>query len=287
MKILLLPDNLNNWALHNFALAIRKYLPEYEYDIKGAYRNKECIENEQDYDIVHFLVTSGLTPDYYGYIISHKNKVAITIVNERSLFVGYDGEPEQLNKIFNECPYINSLSPKIAQIYGVPHSKKGIDTNKFFKYKNPVIGFAGTTETPTKNFELLEKVCKKLGLSLKKAGYVLKKSSGEIPHEKMQDFYMGIDVYVHPSTTEGFNDTVMEALSCNIPVLMTKEGSWKEFEGWVEFIEPTENDITLKLQKYMGRKLIEQKYLWEHIVPEYKRMYECIKNKESYRCLKS
>ena len=145
----------------------------------------------------------------------------------------------------------------------------------------PVIGFAGAKHISTKNVEMLQKVCDELGLELKLAGYV--NGRGELSHEKMQDFYMGIDVYVHPSTTEGFNNTIIEALSCNIPVLMTKEGAWKEFEGWVDFIEPTEVGIKFALQKYTGHKLILEKYLWKNLMQPYRSMYEAIKNADTYR----
>jgi glycosyltransferase involved in cell wall biosynthesis len=283
MKILLLPDNLNNWAIHNKALALKKFLPEYEYDIQPAFGNKDCLVNEREFDIVHFLITAGLTPMFYDYIMSHKNKVAITIVNERSLLYGHLGNPEQLDKIFKECPYINSLTPMIAEKYRIPYVKNGIDKDKFFKYKKPVIGFAGAKYIGTKNVELLETVCKHLDLELKLTGYLSLLNTGETEHEKMQDFYLDLDVYIHPSTTEGFNNTIIEALSCNIPVLMTRAGGWKEFEGWVEFIEPTVEDIEFKLQKYLGRRLIEQKFLWEQIMPEYKRMYEAIRNASPYR----
>lgn len=285
MKILLLPDNLNNWAIHNKALAIRKFLPEYEYDVRPAFGNRLCIVDEQDYDIVHFLITAGLTPDFFNYIMAHKNKVAITIVNERSLLFGHIGIPEQLDRIFRECPYVNSLTPMIAERYKIPYVVNGIDKDKFFKHKKPVIGFAGAKQTATKNVELLESICKRLDLEFRFTGYITEKNTGEISHDKMQDFYMGLDVYIHPSTTEGFNNTIIEALSCNVPVLMTRAGAWQEFEGWVDFIEPTAEDIEKKLQKFLGRRLVEQKFLWEQIMPEYKCMYECMRKGLNYRSM--
>lgn len=283
MKILLLTDNLNNWAIHNKAIAIKKFLPEYNFTIRAGFGNDFCIGDHDSFDVIHFLFTAGLTPMYTKYLERHKHKVAITIVNERSLFFNHLGDKTQLDKIFKEFPYINSLTPKIAKMYNMPYIANGIDTDKFFKCKKPVIGFAGAKHIGTKNVDLLMEVAKQLNLELKLTGYVREKNTGEIAHEKMQDFYMGLDVYIHPSTTEGFNNTIIEALACNVPVLMTKEGAWQDFDGWVDFIEPNVEDIKLKLQKYLGRNLIMQKYLWQQIVPEYKRMYESIRTQGRYR----
>ena len=283
MKILLIPDNLNNWAIHNKAIAIKKFLPEYDFDIKAGFGNNFCLASQEKYDAIHFLITAGLTPMYYDFIMKNKKRVAMTAVNERSFLFGHISNPEQLDKIFKECPYCNSLTPMLAERYKIPYIPNGIDKDKFFKSKRPVIGFAGAKHIATKNVELLERVCQELGLELRLTGYIPIANTGETEHEKMQDFYMGLDVYVHPSTTEGFNNTVIEALSCNVPVLMTREGAWKEFEGWVEFIEPTAEDIKLKLQKFLGRNLIEARFLWQQIMPAYKEMYECMHKSLPYR----
>lgn len=283
MKILLIPDNMNNWAIHNKAMAIKKFIPEHEFDIKAGFGNDLCLLDHQKYDVIHFLITAGLTPMYYEFIMRNKNRVALTAVNERSFLFGHLSDPIMIDRLFRECPYCNSLTPMLADRYNIPYIPNGIDTDKFFKAKRPVIGFAGAKHIATKNVELLESVCKDLGLELRLTGYIPGMNTGETKHEAMQDFYTGLDVYIHPSTTEGFNNTIIEALSCNVPVLMTREGAWKEFEGWVEFIEPTAEDIKLKLQKFLGRNLIEARFLWEQIMPAYKELYNCMLKSLPYR----
>jgi len=56
----------------------------------------------------------------------------------------------------------------------------------------------------------------------------------QLPHDKMRDYHRSLDVYVHVSFTEGVNNTVIEALACNIPVIMTRQGVWMELDGYVE-----------------------------------------------------
>lgn len=283
MRILLLSDNLNNWAIHNKAKAIKKFLSEFNFDVDAGFGNNRFLEKEKDYDIVHFLFTAGLTPDYYDYVKSNPYRVALTAVNERSFLFGHISNPKQIDELFKTMPYCNSLSPLIAEKYKIPYIPNGIDTDKFFKHKKPIVGFAGARHIATKNAHLIENVCKKLGLEFRVAAYIYDQATGEIEHEKMQDFYMGLDVYVHPSTTEAFNNTIVEALSCNVPVIMAKSGSWKLFEGWVEFIEPTEEGIEKGLQKYLGRRLIVDKFLWKNLMPEYKKMYEYMRDAKPYR----
>jgi hypothetical protein len=58
---------------------------------------------------------------------------------------------------------------------------------------------------------------------------------------------------------------------------MTKVGLWQELEGYVTFIEPTINGVKEGLKKFLGRCLIEEKFLWKNIVPLYQETYEEVK----------
>jgi glycosyltransferase involved in cell wall biosynthesis len=95
----------------------------------------------------------------------------------------------------------------------------------------------------------------------------------------MVDFYMGLDVYAHASLTEAFNNTIIEALSCNVPVIMTKTGAWRKFKGYVTFVEPTYQGLYRALKKYAGRRLVMGRFIWPLIVPRYKAIYERIHKK--------
>jgi glycosyltransferase involved in cell wall biosynthesis len=160
----------------------------------------------------------------------------------------------------------------------IPQIDNGIDSDLFCKFKKPIIGYAGCSSA-NKNWEKIKEACDNLGLEFRAAF----RGKNQIPHRKMVNFYLGLDVYVLASLTEAFNNTVLEALSCNIPVIMTKTGAWKKFKGYVEFIDPTYESIYCALKKYAGRKLILEKFLWKKIMTKYRRIYETVYEKNAGR----
>ena len=275
MKILILVDMLNDWALHNRAKAIQKFLPEHEIKIMRALGEEEWLGWHDSFDLIHFNFSYGLT-DYWSFIMHNLDRCIVTVVNERSLLEGHGVDIPVFERILRTCPNVTSVSKRIAEIIpGIRYIPNGVDEDLFRRFRRPVVGFAGVTDTANKNVELIEQVCAKMKLELRTTGYVRdEKGCGQIPHERMQDFYSDLDVYIHASLTEGFNNTVIEALACNVPVLMTRQGCWQEFEGWVDFFEPTFEGLYQKLRKFQGRDLIQDKFLWKNIIPKYKEVYD-------------
>jgi glycosyltransferase involved in cell wall biosynthesis len=180
-----------------------------------------------------------------------------------------------LKRLVAECPHVVSLSPTLAEITGARYIPNGIDESIFDNPKRAVVGYAGTNSA-IKNPKLVEHACKELGLEFRAASYGGKAHRHTRRHDEMPEFYKGLDVYVHASSTEGFNNTVLEAISCNIPVLMTRVGAWREFEGAVTFIEPTVESIKEKLRPWCGRQLIMERFLWRDIIPKYGEIYDAI-----------
>lgn len=276
MKILILVDLLNDWALHNRAKAIRKLLPHHQIDIRAALGNPECLIDEKRFDIIHFNFTWGLTK-FSDFIFRNVDRCVFTIVNERSLLQGAGVDLPLLKEIFEKAKYITAVNRKMSEMTDGIYIPNGIDEDLFSKIKCPVVGYSGT-DMVNKNMHIVQAACLQLGVDFKPAIY--RRNNGirlpDLPHECMHDYYRGIDVFVHASITEGFSNTVLEALACNIPVLMTREGAWKEFEGWVDFIEPTIESVKEGLQKFTGRRLVDEKFLWKNIVPEYEKIYRAV-----------
>lgn len=285
MKILILPDLINNWSAHNRAKAIQKFIPEHEFTIRQGLGDDSCLSGHMDFDLIHFNFTYGIT-DFFDFIMLNKHRVVITVINERSLLAGYGVDVDKLTRLLVECPWVTSVSKKIAARInllrsdepGVRYIPNGIDEDIFSRFKRPVVGYAGT-DKPNKNASVIIKACEELGLIYRQALY--NNGAPGLSHSQMQDFYTALDVYVHASVTEGFNNTVLEALACNIPVLMTRQGCWHEFEGYVEFIEPTVESVKAALLKYAGRRLVLDKFTWPKIMPQYKKIYE-----EAYNALR-
>lgn len=308
MRVLILVDNLDNWSIHNRAKAIAKHIPGIEFVIRSyvetapipkgtddkathfawrAYKQNRllyCVRDADLFDVVHFNFTGHVTK-LYDWIMEHRHKVLLTIANERGLFDGVAVDHPKFLSLVKCCPYITAVSPKVAQ--AISHSvytPNGIDPELFSLTKPVVVGYAGTSK-PNKNTKVIEQACKELKVKLKATYYAGDHGNQPYPHNKMQEFYCGLTVYVHASLTEGFNNTIIEALSCNIPVLMTRQGAWKEFVGYVEFIEPTVEDIKAKLLKWCGRQLIQRSFLWSNVIPKYREMYERIKSQSGARSL--
>jgi|SRR6185503_2444412 len=270
MKILILVDLLNSWAIHNRAKAIQKRLPEHEIIIRSALGNTECVADGNKFDVVHFNFTFGITA-HTKFILDNRDRCLITIVNERSYDDGYGVEREKLLQILALCPHITSVSTRMAEITGGKWIPNGIDEDIFDEPKLPVVGYAGT-DREYKNPAAIKEACEVLGLRFKCVTYV--NGRGEVRHEDMQDFYRSIDVYVHASHTEGFSNVVLEALACNVPVLMTRKGAFEVFDGYVTYIEPTATGVAEGLKKFLGRRLVNEKFLWRKIVPMYEQKYK-------------
>lgn len=275
MNILMLTDKLDNWAIHNRAKAFQKFMPEHSFVIRAGLNNPSCLADQQNFDLIHFNFSYGLT-QYANFILDNKHRCVITVVNERSLLVGFGVAQGIFEKILKACPHVTSVNKKMADMVGAKYIPNGIDEDKFDVWKNPVVGYSGTNRD-NKNVGVIIAACRDLGVELRTAFY--NDMNPTMPHERMKEFYMSIDVYVHASITEGFNNTIIEALSCNVPVLMTRQGCWHEFEGWVDFIDPTVDSVKKGLQKFLGRRLICEKFLWKNIFPKYRQVYA-----EAFKC---
>src|SRR5262245_55768775 len=98
MKILILSDLINNWAIHNRAKAIKKFLPQHEITIMQGLANKAWVNGNEHYDVIHFNFSYGLTL-HHKFIMTNRNRCLITIVNERSYLIGHGVDPVQFKTI--------------------------------------------------------------------------------------------------------------------------------------------------------------------------------------------
>jgi glycosyltransferase involved in cell wall biosynthesis len=254
-------------------------LPQHQFDIYAVRGRKDFGYNFDEYDLIHINYSYGLTREK-DIIKKYGHKIILTLSNQRTLLKGEGGDSDEFIEMMNSVAEITSVSPIMAhdRIKYIPN---GIDEDLFFKSKKLIVGYAGS-KNPGKNFNLIKEVCEELGLELRCEADIAKMDNqvvSVIPHNQMQDFYMGIDVYVHPSKTEGCNNTILEALSCNVPVLMTRQGIYQDLEDYVIFIEPTKESIKQELKKFLGRQLIEKKFLWKNIVKEYDKIYASFANR--------
>jgi glycosyltransferase involved in cell wall biosynthesis len=96
-----------------------------------------------------------------------------------------------------------------------------------------------------------------------------------------------------PTNSENFGLTVLESLACSTPVIVTKAAPWSDLESynagwWIENgLEPlveklsdalSKNEIELKLMGKNGRKLVEDKFVWDKVSNDFFDVYSWLDN---------
>jgi len=124
----------------------------------------------------------------------------------------------------------------------------------------------------------LERLVKNLDME-KQVNFV-----GLVPHEKLPAYYQSACVYVLPSQNEGMSNSMLEALSCGLPLLATNTGGTKELiengvNGFVLEMKSAQDiaeklEILIKdeeLRKKMGAasKIKAEGMSWEVVAEKY------------------
>lgn len=101
--------------------------------------------------------------------------------------------------------------------------------------------------------------------------------------------YAAADLLVHPSVSENFGMTIAEGLAAGIPVVCTKGAPWQDLEkfhcGW--WVDADAKSLAMALgdatiitaeerheMGVRGRKLVEEKYVWDMVVKDVVKGYE-------------
>lgn len=271
MKVLFVPNLLDNWSCHNTYKVFKKFIPGVTFGVlPGEKCNEDSLAEQLSYyDLVHLFFTAGVDR-FYNLVKNHPEKFVITAVNERSFLDSYGiTSLPHLEYMVQSCNVATSLSEHIAKRYGIKYIPNGIDFDMFSRERRAVVGFIGTA-SDNKGYFDLKKVCEELKLNLLSICYDEK----NLPQEQMFDIYRKMDVFVHPSKSEGCSNVVLEALAMNIPVITTKTGMWKDLERFVTFIEPSYVSIKEALLKYSPREYLRENYDWKNICKEYEKLYD-------------
>jgi len=162
--------------------------------------------------------------------------------------------------------------------------QNGIDIDKWAvlpEREEFTVGFSAHQLQQGKGFDLVQSACEKAGVKLKTALY----PDTYIPYSKMyEEFYGNISCLVSASSSEGCSNTVMEALSCGIPVILTKVGyhgdtltdgrnclfTQRDSNHIAECITRLKNDAVLRNTLRMeGRKFAEVNHNHKEIAKMY------------------
>jgi L-malate glycosyltransferase len=111
---------------------------------------------------------------------------------------------------------------------------------------------------------------------------------GFVPHEQIVPVYQEHDVFVLPSLNEGMSNTVLEAMACGMPVLMTNTGGASELiedgaNGYL-FEARSPKAVADKLRRYLGdpslaaahgarARQIAERRSWSGVADAYRSLY--------------
>jgi sugar transferase (PEP-CTERM/EpsH1 system associated) len=223
---------------------------------------------------------------------------------------------------------------KVTDIVGFPHERikaivNGVDTEKFsprpaikkdmraklgLKRDSLCIGTVGSLRT-VKNQMMLIRVCKTILPHFDQVE-VLIVGEGSLKTELIQEVstlgfaekihFSGIktnipeimntlDIFVLPSLSEGMPNTVLEAMSCGVPVIATSVGGVPEViedeETGILIESQDEDALAMALKELIenqekrlhlgieGRKRVLSKFSLERMVSEYQLLYESLLQK--------
>lgn len=195
-------------------------------------------------------------------------------------------KPKKVESLFKENDFVLGSIKPIESLYNTDILIKSFSKllPKYDNLKLVIIG-EGTER------QALEKLCKDLNIS---ENVVF---TGRIPFKEISNYYNMIDILVNISEYESFGVSVVEAMACGTPVVVTNVGGLKEVvkddsvglkvnvgdvDDTVKAIERLMTDKTLYNEIAINaRKHVIEKYNWEdnlkQMIDEYTKI---LKNKK-------
>jgi len=107
---------------------------------------------------------------------------------------------------------------------------------------------------------------------------------GVVDHSKIAKFYQNADVFVLPSLNEGMSNSVLEAMACGKPIVVSDTGGTKELvkgNGFVStgdnlrksILKYIDNHDLIKVHGRKSREIVEG-MSWEKVVGKYLEVYK-------------
>jgi len=114
--------------------------------------------------------------------------------------------------------------------------------------------------------------------------------TGNVSREKLAEFYSAADLFLFPSSYEGFGLSMLEAMSSRVPVIASPSGGPGDIlehgvNAWL-LKEPTSNEISNavcavltdhRLRENLVEnafEMVKEKYTWKNVVDELEMIYE-------------
>lgn len=230
MKVLLLID-VDSWAWAHKAKAIKKFLPQYDIDIK--LQSKFIKADLQNYDSVHFFswmdinnpskVTAGISSHNYHLIHAEKAKQQIPKL----------GGVSCVSKILFDRLTVEGLNKNLYLCMN------GVDESVFYPKKRPennkfTVGWVsqktkGNLDRAPFDIKGYEHILLPLKNKLESHGDIHliihdNNYTNAINQDQMCDLYNKFDLLISTSLAEGTPNSAFEASACGVPILSTNVG---------------------------------------------------------------
>ena len=307
-------------------LAYKKYLAQFGVDV---HLFDQWNPNFFDFDLVHFFSCIGGSVHFCRFVknlgiplvissslwITEKSKHLYPIDEIRDqllladcVITNSDIEGETLARLLNlprqkfttiyngvADEFFNPVSPEIFRTHFKIYSPFVLNVGNIEPRKNQLTLVRAMKVFPEKKLvlighprdpEYLKKVISEGGDQI---FYI-----GPIDHENilLRSAYAACDLFCLPSTLETPGLAALEAAAVGVPLVITKEGSAKEYFGdQAEYVDPEDTkEIAYAIQKYFAssikdqkRRTIEVEHLrWERIVKKLEEVYFSIKSFPDY-----
>ncbi|MCB9496116.1 MAG: asparagine synthase (glutamine-hydrolyzing) [Fibrobacteria bacterium] len=227
-RILIVAD-VPNWIFERHARTLQKALAD-EFEIDVAFQGQGI--DESRYDLVYPLEWNLVPPEEIG----NPRK---WITGIRSHISWQDRDPGWFSRLLRtKFSKVHAVSRRLSDLiaayrpdvltltHGVDLEHFGTESEPFVQPGRLRIGWAGNRKSPAKGFEeFIAPLGDLPGVELHFCGY----SDRLLTREEMMSFYEGIDVYVCSSSTEGNNNSLLEAAATGRAIITTDVGTVPEY----------------------------------------------------------
>ena len=205
-------------------------------------------------------------------------------------------EAENISRIFDKpmsrfCVVRNGFDDGFLQLYGQRHTQS-------FGANKTILCLANIEERK-RQYELVQAINYLEDVTLILAGNIRSKSYFDLiaplfgdkvkylgPYEHMSDFHLSLlktaDLFVLPSTLETPGLAALEAAACGIPVLVTSEGSTREyFNEFAQYVSPISSprELSISIENALSTlapvpKSHIEKYKWSSCISQLTKVYQ-------------
>jgi len=253
--------DVKGWAFDRICRLVQAALEARGVPAEVVYHDKLARCKPQPNDVVVALWWPEL---YKAQIPAGVHKVA-ALFDEMSV----EKYPKYAAEVWPSCSLAVAgnakLQAQLATLCGcqIVRADDGVDCELFAPNYKPhdglVVGFCGRIDMPVKRYEVI-----KAGVALAQQhepsiSLKVRAFDGRIPHEKMPDWYAGIDMLICASRNEGTPNPVLEACAMGLPVISTPVGLVPEINAHGARIrmlpeDPEPEDIAPAILAYRNAK---------------------------------